>query len=69
MILYSYLCIILYVTFYLPSNLTVVLCSFIALAEIISVKEVKSSKHYYVHYVDCKYKLKAGLVLVFCIVS
>jgi len=32
-----------------------VFCAFTALAEIVSVKEVKGTKSYYVHYVDCKY--------------
>ena len=30
-------------------------CAFTALAEIVSVKEAKGSKAYYVHFVDCKY--------------
>ena len=32
-----------------------VFCAFTALAEIVSVKEVKGMRSYYVHYVDCKY--------------
>lgn len=29
---------------------------FVALAEIISIKDVRGAKCYYVHYVDCKYE-------------
>lgn len=53
---------------YLYNSLYVVTSFLAALAEILSVKEVSARKLYYVHYIDCEYRVVVFFPFLYCFI-